>query len=70
MGAHSGRMATTTLQVSVETRELLKSTGRKGETYDAIIRKLLRSAEYVDFMEEQYSILRKEKLWIPLKDVR
>jgi hypothetical protein len=32
----------TTIQVSVETRELLKKLGRKGETYDEIISELAR----------------------------
>ena len=62
-------MAATTVQVTSETRELLKAVGRKGETYDSIIRKLLRSAEYMEFMEEQYAILRDEKHWVELKDL-
>ncbi|MHB8118601.1 MAG: DUF7557 family protein [Methanothrix sp.] len=31
----------TTLQVKMETRDKLKSVGRKGESYDAIINRLL-----------------------------
>lgn len=61
-------MAVTTVQITPETRDLLKLAGRKGETYDAIIRKLLRSSEYVEFMEEQYRILRSETNWVRLKD--
>jgi len=34
----------TTIQVSKETREELKNLGKKGETYNEIIRKLLESA--------------------------
>lgn len=60
-------MAMTTVQLDTKTRDLLKAMGRKGETYDSIIRKLLRSSEYVDFMEEQYGILRTEKHWVRLK---
>jgi len=35
----------TTIQISVETREELKALGSKGETYDEIVKKLLRIAK-------------------------
>ncbi len=63
-------MAITTVQITPETRDLLKAAGRKGETYDTIIRKLLETAQYVDFMDEQYQILRTERHWVDLKDLR
>ncbi len=59
-------MAITTIQLSPETREHLRAVGRKGETYDQIVRRLLKSAEYSDFMEEQYEILRRAKHWVRL----
>jgi len=31
----------TTIQISKETREMLKELGKKGETYDDIIRRLI-----------------------------
>jgi hypothetical protein len=62
-------MAITTIQVTPETRDMLKSVGRKGETYDAIVRKLLKSSEYVAFIEEQYRILREEGHWAKLTDL-
>jgi hypothetical protein len=62
-------MAITTVQIAPETRDLLKAVGRKGETYDTIIRKLLKSAQYVDFMDEQYRILQAERHWTNLKDL-
>ena len=31
----------TTIQIQIQTRELLKKTGHKGETYDAVVRRLL-----------------------------
>jgi len=40
----------TTIQISKETREMLKELGKKGETYDDIIRRLIgiaRSREEV-----------------------
>jgi hypothetical protein len=36
------RREITTIQISKETRELLKQIGRKGETYDQIIRRLIK----------------------------
>ncbi|GEM_PF-1019662 len=38
----------TTIQISKETREMLKSLGRKGETYDDIIRRLIDLAKRVE----------------------
>ena len=38
------RREMTTIQVSKETREMLKELGRKGETYDDIIRRLIELA--------------------------
>jgi hypothetical protein len=60
-------MAVTTIQLSPDTREHLKAVGRKGETYDQIVRRLLRAAEYSDFMDEQYDLLRREKNWVRLR---
>lgn len=34
----------TTIQISKETKELLRRIGRKGETYDQIIRRLIKQA--------------------------
>ena len=39
------RRDVTTIQITKETREMLKSLGRKGETYDEIIRRLIALAE-------------------------
>jgi len=38
----------TTIQISKETREMLKELGRKGETYDDIIRRLIELAKDVE----------------------
>ena len=38
----------TTIQVSKETREMLKELGKKGETYDDIIRRLIELAKKVE----------------------
>jgi hypothetical protein len=59
----------TTIQVGTATRDELKSIGHKGETYDSVIRRLLRANEYLSFMEEQYSILKQDKNWRKLEDL-
>ena len=60
-------MAVTTIQLDPATRDRLKSVGRKGETYDQILRRLLTSSEYSGFMEEQYRALDSEKHWVRLR---
>ena len=62
-------MAVTTIQITPATRDLLKALGRKGETYDMIVRNLLKSSEYVEFVQEQYRIIREEVRWVKLRDL-
>jgi hypothetical protein len=59
---------TTTIPLSKETRDLLKRFGRKGETYDELVRRLLAIAEEVEFGERQKRILSEEE-FIPLDKV-
>ncbi len=42
------RKELTTIQISKETREMLKELGKKGETYDDIIRRLIELAKDVE----------------------
>ena len=56
-GVKKGGRRTTTIQLTVETRDILKSLGRKGETYEEIIRRLLVKAGVIpekkfDFYKE------------------
>jgi hypothetical protein len=62
-------MAITTIQLDSKVRDRLKQKGRKGETYNDIVLRILRKAEYVEFMEEQYAILDKERNWVRLDDL-
>jgi len=55
--------------VNSHVRDLLKSFGRKGETYNAIIEKLIERARYVDFMQETYEILDTKTGWVKLDDI-
>jgi hypothetical protein len=60
---------TTTIQLDIGIRDILQSFGRKGETYNEIIKKLIKKARYADFMDEQYDILKNEKNWASLDDL-
>jgi len=35
----------TTIQICIQTRELLKKVGRKGETYDSLVRRLIQQRQ-------------------------
>ena len=62
-------METTTIQVNKSIKELLKSFGRKGETYNEIIAKLIERARYVEFMQESYRLLDTETNWVKLDEL-
>lgn len=59
---------TTTIPLSKETRDLLKKYGQKGETYDELIRRLLDTAEQMEFAKRQKRILADEE-FVPLDQV-
>lgn len=59
----------TTILVEKETRERLRSFGKKGETYDQILRRLMSLAEYEGFMERQYGRLKDKEAFIPLDEI-
>lgn len=59
----------TTIQIDTDVRALLQALGRKGETYNAIIKRTIEQARYARFMNQQYEILENEKEWIPLADI-
>ena len=62
-------METTTIQVETRIRDMLRSFGRKGETYNKIIEKLIERARYVEFMEENYRILDSKENWVSLDEL-
>ena len=62
-------MATTTIPLEKETRDRLRSLGRKGETYDQILKRLMSMAEYEDFMERQYERLKDKKAFVSLDEL-
>ena len=61
-------MEQTTIQISKETREKLKTVGRKGQTYDEIIENLLDISKKVIFFNELDRIANTEE-FLPLDDL-
>ncbi|MGA1821249.1 MAG: hypothetical protein ACMUIG_01830 [Thermoplasmatota archaeon] len=62
-------MTTTTIQVDTEVRDLLKSFGKKGDTYNDIILDIIERSRYVEFMKESYRILDEEENWVDLDEL-
>jgi hypothetical protein len=60
---------TTTIPLEKETRERLRSLGRKGETYDQLIKRLISLAEYEEFMTMQYERLKDKKAFVSLDEI-
>jgi len=65
--APKGRI--TTIPLRPETRAKLQALGQKGETYDEILARVIRLAEYEEFMERQYKRLAEKKKFIPLDEI-
>ena len=59
---------TTTIPIKKSTRDELKKLGRKGETYDSILRKLIFLAEKEGLYQEHIRILEEEE-FTPLDDI-
>ena len=62
-------MGVTTIPVERETRERLRSFGKKGETYDQILKRLMSLAEYEGFMERQYERLKDKEAFFSLDEL-
>lgn len=60
---------TTTIPLEKETRDRLRALGRKGETYDQILMRLISLAEYEGFMERQYTRLKDEDAFVSLDEI-
>jgi hypothetical protein len=60
---------TTTIPVEKETRDRLRSFGRKGETYDQVLRRLMTLAEYEEFVTRQYDRLKEKSAFVPLDEI-
>ena len=58
----------TTISVSDETKEVLRTLGEKGETYDEIIRKLIKRSAWKELENRWNDILEKDG-FIPLDEL-
>lgn len=58
----------TTIQISKMTRDLLRLMGKKGETYDQVLNRLIGMARRFAFFEDIDRILETEE-FVPLEDV-
>lgn len=61
-------MSSTTIAVSMETKEMLRSIGEKGESYDEIIRKLIEEVGLKELDSRWNKILAEDK-FIPLDEL-
>jgi hypothetical protein len=59
----------TTIPLEKETREQLRSLGRKGETYDQLIKRLISLVEYEEFMTTQYERLKDKNAFVSLDEI-
>jgi len=59
----------TTIPVTKTIRDMLKSYGLKGETYDNILRRLLKKVDYDEFMERQYKFLTEKDKFVSLDEI-
>ena len=60
---------TTTIPIQKETRDRLRSFGRKGETYDQVLKRLMSIAEYEEFMMRQYERLKDKSAFVSLDEI-
>lgn len=58
----------TTISVAPKTKEMLRAFGEKGESYDAIIRRLIREAGWKKLDARRNRILEEDE-FIPLEDL-
>lgn len=59
----------TTIPLHMETRDKLKMFGTKGDTYDDILRRLMGTVRYEEFMESQYKRLDEKEKFAPLEEL-
>jgi len=61
--------ALTTIPLRRETRDRLKELGKKGETYDDVVVRILEQAELTAHLETHYERLRDKSNFIPLDEI-
>ncbi len=61
-------MGITTIAVSKDTKEMLRHFGEKGESYDHIIRKLIKEASWEE-LDKRWNKILAEDEFIPLDEL-
>jgi hypothetical protein len=61
-------MGTTTIAISLETKELLRHLGNKGESYEQIVRRLVKKAAWKE-LDEKWNRILEEDEFIPLDEL-
>jgi hypothetical protein len=59
----------TTIPLRRETRDRLRQLGRKGETYDDVVIRILEQAELAAHLETHYQRLRDKSTFVPLDEI-
>ncbi len=59
---------TTTIAISVETKEMLRILGEKSETYDTIIRRIIREAG-IKRLDARWNTILENDEFVPLEDL-
>ncbi len=59
----------TTIPITKEVRNMLKSYGLKGETYDNILRRIIKQVDNEEFMERQYKLLQEKEKFVSLDEI-
>ncbi len=61
-------MATTTISLRKETKEILRKLGSKGQTYDGVIRDLIEKASIKE-LDARWNRILEEEEFIPLDEL-
>ncbi|MFP4608510.1 MAG: DUF7557 family protein [Candidatus Natronoplasma sp.] len=61
-------MGKTTVAVSKETKEILRRLGEKGESYDDIIRSLIKEKQ-IEKLDDRWNWILEEDDFIPLEEL-
>ncbi|MCZ7358322.1 MAG: hypothetical protein O8C66_03000 [Candidatus Methanoperedens sp.] len=59
----------TTIPITKKVRDMLKSYGLKGETYDNILRRTMKQVDHDEFMERQYKLLQEKDKLVSLDEI-
>ena len=59
----------TTIPITKAVRNMLKSYGLKGETYDKILRRMMEQVDHEEFMGQQYKLLKEKDKFVSLDEI-